>query len=291
MAPSFGDRCFAKLALRAELEASCCRCSVPEPRAEYEEPLADWLKIRASESVAASPGFPVATWSQCSSVPRSDVGPRVSQLRGHSRHQPTPRARTRMSGCETPLQPNRTLFEHKCHSEDLLKMEVDKDEIALAGMGPPRLKGRKRGPKPRSVENHPGGWRAHAQCQCGPSWRLRKRKCFWDLEAKGPVCKPLSRPEGITCLILNVPTAAPKADIINANEVTVGPTALQESLESDDPALRSFPSRLFNTETAVTLRLKVQSSSKAWEPSDGAGRDEKGVGNVKFGFRTQKNHF
>ncbi|KAJ7207487.1 hypothetical protein GGX14DRAFT_396313 [Mycena pura] len=42
------------------------------------------------------------------------------------------------------------------------------------------------------------------------------------------------------------PRAALKADINDADEVAVGLTALQVSLEPEDPALRSFPSRLFN---------------------------------------------
>ena len=46
------------------------------------------------------------------------------------------------------------------------------------------------------------------------------------------------------------PRAAPKADIIDADEVAVSLTALQESLEPEDSAPRSFPSRLFNTGTS-----------------------------------------
>ncbi|KAJ7191916.1 hypothetical protein GGX14DRAFT_406742 [Mycena pura] len=41
-----------------------------------------------------------------------------------------------------------------------------------------------------------------------------------------------------------------KTDIIDADEVAVGLTALQESLEPNDPALHSLPSRLFNAETS-----------------------------------------
>ncbi|KAJ7215925.1 hypothetical protein GGX14DRAFT_606889 [Mycena pura] len=46
------------------------------------------------------------------------------------------------------------------------------------------------------------------------------------------------------------PRAAPKADIIDSEEVAVGLTALQESLEPEDPAPHSFPSRSFNTGTS-----------------------------------------
>ena len=46
------------------------------------------------------------------------------------------------------------------------------------------------------------------------------------------------------------PRAAPKADIIDADKVAVGHTALQESLEPEDPAPHSFPSCLFNTGTS-----------------------------------------
>ncbi|KAJ7203135.1 hypothetical protein GGX14DRAFT_652674 [Mycena pura] len=46
------------------------------------------------------------------------------------------------------------------------------------------------------------------------------------------------------------PTAAPKADFIDADEVAVSLTALQESLEPEDPAPCGFPSRLFNMETS-----------------------------------------
>ncbi|KAJ7220658.1 hypothetical protein GGX14DRAFT_389065 [Mycena pura] len=67
-------------------------------------------------------------------------------------------------------------------------------------------------------------------------------------------------------------TAAPKADIINANEVAVGLTALQESLEPEDPALRSFPSRLFNVEMDLAKQFQgfgscqtvQEGTRKAW---------------------------